>query len=187
MALTAVLLAGGESRRMGRDKATALWRGRPLWEVQLEKLRTLRPAKILVSARTEPLWHPANVGLVLDETSEGGPISGLIAALNSLETDHLLVLAIDLPHMTTEHLSVLSGQMKHGRGIVPMVGERAEPVCAIYPKEAVTVFRRALSERQFSMQPLVRELIDLNMLWARPVLPEEELLYQNVNEPSDLE
>jgi molybdopterin-guanine dinucleotide biosynthesis protein A len=48
MALTAVLLAGGESRRLGRDKATIDWGGRPLWELQLEKLRALNPAEILL-------------------------------------------------------------------------------------------------------------------------------------------
>ena len=42
MTISAVLLAGGESKRMGCDKAALAWRGRPLWEWQIEKLRVLR-------------------------------------------------------------------------------------------------------------------------------------------------
>ena len=45
MNISAVLLAGGESRRMGQDKATLLFRGKPLWQIQLELLRKLEPAE----------------------------------------------------------------------------------------------------------------------------------------------
>ena len=41
MNVSAVLLAGGESRRMGKDKATLLFRGKPLWQIQFERLRKL--------------------------------------------------------------------------------------------------------------------------------------------------
>ena len=51
MTLSAVLLAGGESRRMGRDKATIVFRGQPLWQRQIALLRDLQPEKIFVSVR----------------------------------------------------------------------------------------------------------------------------------------
>ena len=54
MNLSSVLLAGGESRRMGKDKATALFRGKPLWQIQLDLLRKLEPSEIFLSARTDP-------------------------------------------------------------------------------------------------------------------------------------
>src|ERR687892_190853 len=50
MNISAVLLAGGQSRRMGRDKAIILFRGKPLWQIQLGLLRKLQPAEIFVSA-----------------------------------------------------------------------------------------------------------------------------------------
>jgi molybdopterin-guanine dinucleotide biosynthesis protein A len=54
MNISAVLLAGGQSRRMGRDKATILFRGKSLWQIQLDLLHKLQPAEIFVSARTDP-------------------------------------------------------------------------------------------------------------------------------------
>ena len=139
MRITAVLLAGGKSRRMGRDKATIEWRGRPLWEWQIEKLRALRAEKIFLSTQSDVPWRPADVELLLDAPPSRGPLSGLVAALASTEADHLLTLAVDMPFMSTEHLRLLCGLAENGMGVIPMIDRRAEPLSAIYPKEAHTV------------------------------------------------
>src|SRR5215468_5158327 len=80
--VSAVLLAGGESRRMGVDKATFLFRGKPLWQIQLETLRSLRPAEIFVSARIDPPWRCDGILFVADVPPSRGPLSGLAASMN---------------------------------------------------------------------------------------------------------
>src|SRR5438552_4706439 len=102
MRTTAVLLAGGKSRRMGRDKATIEWRGRPLWEWQIEKLRALCVEKIVLSTQSDVPWRPPDVELLPDIPPSRGPLSGLAAALASTEADQLLALAVDMPFMSTE-------------------------------------------------------------------------------------
>src|SRR5438094_7110110 len=66
MKISAVLLAGGESRRMGRDKASIALDGKLLWQNQLELLRTLNPTEIFISARSDPEWRPHDVMFVAD-------------------------------------------------------------------------------------------------------------------------
>lgn len=187
MSFSAVLLAGGESRRMGRDKATVQWRGRPLWEWQIERLRELDPEKILVSARSDVSWRPADAELIVDVASSRGPLSGLAAALSSIETDHLIALAVDMPFMPAEHLRHVCGLAVKGVGVVPMIDGKAEPLCAIYPKEAREVFRGALRTEDFSLQPIVRKLVALNMLMEMPVPDSEREFYRSINEPQDLD
>jgi molybdopterin-guanine dinucleotide biosynthesis protein A len=187
MAVTAVLLAGGESRRMGRDKATLVWHGRPLWEWQIEKLRKLRPAKILISAKSDLPWRPADVDLVLDVIPSRGPLSGLAAALACMETEHLLALAVDMPFMTTEHLRLLCDLATDGVGVIPMIDGDAEPLGAIYPNESRAVFLEALESNNFSLQPIVGKLVALNMLRVMPVSGSACRLYQSINEPGDLD
>ena len=187
MTFTAVLLAGGESRRMGSDKATLRWRGRPLWEWQLEKLRALTPERILLSARSDLPWRPSDVELLPDIPPSRGPLSGLAAALDTMETDHLLALAVDLPFMTTEHLRFLCERARPGTGIVPMIKGTAEPLSAIYPGTARTHFLEALPLDDSSLQPIVRRLVALNMLQAFPVPDEEHQFYKNVNKPEELD
>jgi molybdenum cofactor guanylyltransferase len=187
MRITAVLLAGGKSRRMGRDKATIEWRGRPLWEWQIEKLCALRAERIFLSTQSDVPWRPADVELLLDVPPSRGPLSGLAAALASTETYHLLALAIDMPLMSTEHLRLLCGLAENGMGVIPMIDGRAEPLSAIYPKEARAVFVEALQSDNLSLQPIVASLVASNMLQVMPISGRAREFYKNINALQDLD
>jgi molybdenum cofactor guanylyltransferase len=187
MTISAVLLAGGKSRRMGRDKATMLFRGAPLWKIQLELLRGLQPEEIFISAASDPPWRPADVDFVPDEQPSRGPLSGIAAALSRMKSDHLLVLAIDTPFIGEDYLRSLCAQIGAGRGVVPMIEDRAEPLIAIYPRDAEVEFSSALSGRDFSLQPLVQKLIEVGKLHSIQVSTQERALFRNLNEPQDLD
>jgi molybdopterin-guanine dinucleotide biosynthesis protein A len=187
MTFTAVLLAGGESRRMGKDKATIVFRGQPLWQRQIELLRSLRPEKIFISARKDPSWLPSETESLLDEPPFRGPLSGLTRALVSMQTSHLAVLAIDMPFMTSEQMRILWRLATTGCGVLPMIGDRAEPLAAIYPREAGTDFRAALAGHDFSLQKLVRNLATANLVQMFSVPAKDEPLYRSVNEPGDFQ
>jgi molybdenum cofactor guanylyltransferase len=187
MNVSAVLLAGGESRRMGRDKATVLFRGKPLWQIQLETLRSLRPAEIFVSARTDPLWRPADVPLIADIPPSCGPLSGLAASLAKIHTAHLLALAIDLPFMTENYLHSICDAIEPSRGVVARIENRAEPLAAIYPREAEIDLRTALAGMDFSLQNIVRQLVTSGKLLEISVTQQERPLFRNVNNLSDVD
>src|SRR5205085_10970028 len=130
---------------MERDKATIEFNGRPLWKRQLEILRAVQPEEMAVSARAMPSWLPDGVELLLDDPPSRGPLSGLTKALAAVRTTHLLALAVDMPFMTSEQLAILRELAGEGRGVVPVIGERAEPLAAIYPAEAAVNFATALA------------------------------------------
>jgi molybdenum cofactor guanylyltransferase len=187
MNISGVLLAGGESRRMGKDKATILFRGKPLWQIQLELLRKLNPAEILLSARTDPVWRPIDVQFVADDPPSRGPLSGLAASLSRLKTTHLLALAIDMPFITEQYLKFLCDQIEPGTGVVPTIDNRAEPLAAIYPREASVDFQSALAGADFSLQTMARRLVETGKLREIFVTEEEKKLFLNMNEVSDLQ
>jgi len=186
MELSAVLLVGGVSRRMGRDKATLEICGRSLWRTQLELLWTLQPEKIFVSARTDPAWRPPEVQLVLDAPPSRGPLSGLAATLEQVRGSHLLGLAVDLPFMTERWLRFLCNQVEAGCGAIPIIGDRLEPLVAIYPIEARDAFAAAINGTDFSLQTLARRLVDQSKLRLVAVAKADEPLFRNLNRPEDL-
>jgi molybdenum cofactor guanylyltransferase len=186
LSLSAVLLAGGESRRMGTDKATFVFRGKPLWQVQLETLQKLRPKEIFVSARIDPPWRREDVLFVADLPPSRGPLSGLAASMNQMTTTHLLALAIDMPWMTNEYLELLCAQMEPGRGVLPKIDDRAEPLAAIYPRQAAIETSKTLAGTDFSLRSLAFDLVAVGKLRAVPVRQQEEKFFRNINELSDL-
>jgi len=186
MNISAVLLAGGASRRMHKDKATLVIRNKPLWQIQLDLLQKLRPAEIFVSARTDPSWRPHHVQFVADDPPSRGPLSGLTATLARIQSNHLLALAIDMPFMYEGHLRALYDKIQPGCGILPMIGDRVEPLAAIYPVEARIEFIKALSGTNFSLQTLTNRLVKMRRLHVVEVSKGEQRFYWNLNEPSDL-
>src|SRR5207249_10149110 len=186
MTLTAVLLAGGESRRMGTEKATIVFNGEPLWQRQIKLLRHLGPENILVSARAERSWRPADTELVLDQPPSRGPISGLTAALGRTRTSHLIALGVDMPFVTTAQLQDLCRRASAGCGVVPTIEELVEPLAAVYPVEAYADFTAALTGNDWSLQSLVRRLADEGKVQLVNVVDAEVELYRSLNEPQDL-
>lgn len=101
--VTGILLAGGESSRMGRDKALLPLRGRPLWEQVQATLAATGCARVLVSG--------ANVGGIADVQPGLGPLAGIASVIgnqgDALSKDWLLVVPVDLPLLTPEALRLL--------------------------------------------------------------------------------
>ncbi|MGC8487143.1 MAG: molybdenum cofactor guanylyltransferase, partial [Clostridia bacterium] len=90
--LAGVLLMGGESRRMGRDKGIIAIDGMPLWERHWELLGTVARPRY----RTVPSGQPPGEGILPDPAPSPGPLPGIAAALAAMPGDWLLVLAVDL-------------------------------------------------------------------------------------------
>jgi molybdopterin-guanine dinucleotide biosynthesis protein A len=159
MSFAAVLLCGGKSTRMGRDKAFLDWHGRPLWQVQLEKLQQLSPQRLLVSCREEQNIV-SDAERVFDPIdSNDGPLGAITRCLELVRMP-LLVLAVDMPWMTVECLRehILPGGFFRGP-------HGFEALCAVYEPAMLQNMKNALAERRLALQhvieachPRVREL-----------------------------
>ncbi len=179
----AVLLAGGRSTRMGRDKATLLIDGQQLWQRQLDKLRALRPRELFISGRRDGPYAGAGCEIIEDAVPDLGPLGGVAAALSRAESPLVLVLAVDLPAMTVEFLSDL---LRAGRSVVPQNADYFEPLAAVYPASALPIAAALLEQADRSMQRFVRRLIADDLTVNRPLTATDQRLFQNVNQVRDL-
>jgi molybdopterin-guanine dinucleotide biosynthesis protein A len=186
VSFTAVLFVGGESRRMGSDKALLTCStGEPFWSKQLQMLGALHPRFTWISGRTMPAWCPIGVEVVLDVPPSRGPLSGLCACLARLETTHLLALAIDLPRMTTEHLRRLGAMAQTGHSLIPVNGDYFEPLCAIYSKSCESAAASLLGSSDNSLQSFSKTLVAQKLASPYYLSAVEKSLYFNVNRRED--
>jgi molybdopterin-guanine dinucleotide biosynthesis protein A len=136
MNFSAVILAGGKSSRMGRDKAWLEVDGEPLLARQIQLVRATGAREILISGRADGDYAPFGCPVVRDEWPGAGPLGGLAAALEAALAPLLLVLAVDMPHMTEDCLRRLFGECTETTGAIPRVNGQIEPLAAFYPKTA---------------------------------------------------
>jgi molybdenum cofactor guanylyltransferase len=147
-ALAAAVLAGGSSRRMGRDKATLRVGGVELARGVVEAASRVADPVVLVA----PEGHPAAAlarrsGLRLVADPGEGPLPAIVAALRAVQAPHLLVLAADHPRLRAALLDLLVAERAGGEAVACRRGPRLEPLVAVYQRAAALAAAGALLER----------------------------------------
>ena len=184
---TGAVLAGGRSNRMGRDKATIpLPNGFALLDQALHTLKSAGARELLVSVRQVQTYGRPETHEVTDSVENCGPLAGLLAALDAAATDHVVVLAVDLPAMPPDYLRKLLAASSPKRGAVPQQGDFFEPLAAVYPRIAADSARDALSAGRFSLQTWVGTLATSGIIHPLMVEPSETGFFANWNRPNDI-
>ncbi|HEX8678793.1 MAG TPA: molybdenum cofactor guanylyltransferase [Chthoniobacterales bacterium] len=183
---SAVLLAGGKSSRMGRDKAFVEIDGVPLWQRQLRLLEQLAPAEIYLAGPPREEWNDAACTVIPDAQEDSGPLAGIVSALRRSRTPLLLALAVDLPNITSDYLERLLDLCTNDRGVVPRT-DRFEPLVAIYPARALSTAEQLLSARSYSLQAFARRCVAEHFVVEHQVAPADTALFLNMNTPAALD
>lgn len=186
---SAVLLAGGRSVRMGRDKALLPHpgSGQPLVLHQLATLRAAGAAEVFLSVREGADYPqvPADVPRLHDDGARG-PMAGIAAGLAAARQPRLLVLAVDLPGVPPTLLRDWLGRTPSNQGFVLLGPHGTEPLCALYPRAALPFFNHALVAGRFALRDVVAELLAAGLLHPLPLTPAEHEALANWNTPYDL-
>jgi molybdenum cofactor guanylyltransferase len=183
----AAVLAGGASRRMGRDKATMDVGGVELAARVLAAAAQVADPVVLVA----PEGHPARRLATRAVTDPGrGPLAALAAALGALDAGHVLVLAGDHPELRTELLAHLVALAPGGEAVACRRGPRLEPLVAVYqraPALAAARARLAVAGGDRSLLGLLaglRTLVVEEPRW-RPLDPDGRS-FVDLDDPADL-
>ena len=187
--LDGVVLAGGSSRRLGRDKATLRFGGAPLLKIVVGRLTQICDHVVVAVDRPEryqELRLPAK--LVADAAPGLGPISGLQSGLQACEAEHVLVVACDLPFLNMDLLRYMADLPRSYQALVPWSEDRWQPLCAIYARSCLKVVDAMVSAGGGSMHKLLDQL-DVQRPDEEEMrrLDPQRLSFLNLNERSDLD
>lgn len=158
VAVAGAVLAGGRSRRMGRDKALVELDGRPMVRLVLDALADASIAPRVVVGGDAARLSAIDVEVVPDVFPGAGPLGGVVTALEHfvLDAAHVLVVACDLPDVGTGALRPLLERLQPtgARGVPDVVVARAgdvQPMCAVWATSLAGDLRRVFEGGERSM------------------------------------
>ncbi|MDR3087870.1 MAG: molybdenum cofactor guanylyltransferase, partial [Azoarcus sp.] len=143
---TALILAGGDSRRMGRDKTALRLGGRSLLQRALDSMNTLFPVTLVSIRKTRA--DIGNVAQVHDEVPDAGPLAGLCAGLRKARTPWVFAVAVDMPFLLPEVIEHLALMRAGRQAVVPLVDGHLQPLMAFYATTALPTLRAALDREE---------------------------------------
>ncbi|ACB75026.1 molybdenum cofactor guanylyltransferase [Opitutus terrae] len=187
-ALAGAVLAGGESRRMGRDKARLRLRGETLAQRQVRVLREAGAEPVVIVRRAEQRMSVRAVEQVCDEFVGAGPLAGVQAALKAAAAAGarwIAVLAVDMPAIEAAWFGDLRRACRKGKGAVVRHADGFEPLAAIYPINALATAERRLRRGERSMQRFVAALVRQRKMRVVALPEEERWRVANWNRPED--
>ena len=184
---TAVILAGGKSSRMGRDKTQLIYRGQTLLAGAVERFSASFD-RVYLSIGDPEKYPDIKAERVIDLYPGCGPMAGLHAALLKTPDDGVFLAAADLPFSSPEAaLKVMELCGDHASAVIVGEGGKFEPAFGYYKKSLLTFIEKHLSEGRYKMMQL------FDVLPCRHVTPDElgelwrEDMLDNLNYPEDYE
>jgi molybdopterin-guanine dinucleotide biosynthesis protein A len=160
--LHALILCGGTSRRMGRDKATLDFAGEPMLARVVRRLSATIPLEniVCVAAQGQALPPlPAQVRVVFDRQEDCGPLEGLATGLSALaDADAVFVTTCDAPLIVPELPAFLARQLKNHDAVVPRIDGQLYPLTAVYRPRVAKIADERLERGERRVIDWVAEL-----------------------------
>ena len=181
------VVAGGRSRRMGRDKALLPWNGSTLLDHAVGRLQAVC-ADVAILCGAERRYEDRGIRVETDAVADAGPLGGIYTGLLTVGPGAGVFLGVDLPLVTVDLLRRLL-QLSYGHdAVVPLSAHGPEPLCAVYRSTCVDPIRRRLEGGQLKATSFWP---DVDVLQVGPGhlagLGPLDDLFRNINTPEDHE
>ena len=190
MKVSAIILAGGRSQRLGQNKALTAIGGKTLIERVIERLRPLTSQLLVITSSERTGWLPAGEADVLVDLYPGkGSLAGIYTGLVAARSSHSIVVACDMPFLNTGLLRYMIELSPDFEAVVPRLGEgRVEPLHAIYARSCLDGMKLRLERNQLEVHSFLDSIRVRHIERAECERLDPQLLsFFNINYPADLE
>jgi len=192
---SAIILAGGFSKRFGRDKGLVKLKGKPLIMYLLEKVANVVDKKVIVVGSESqkdvfsPLFEPV-ADVVVDKYDGNGPLVGALTGFETVQSEYSLLLPCDTPFLSSEIAVLLLDCCIRRDAVIPRWPNGwIEPLQATYrTKSAITATKKALEQGKMDMRSMISYLRGIRYISTIVLqkLDPELLTFLNINTLADL-
>ena len=178
----AFILAGGQSSRMGTDKALVPFRGMPMMQYGIQMLSDVFTSITIVSNHES--HRQFGLEVIPDAFDKIGPLGGIIAGLRHSTTKLNFFMACDMPMVTPQLISRLLQTANAHDCITASYNGKSETLCTLYPKSALPLMEEMASKQQYRLfdvlDALKAHVVDVTHLC-------ESNPFININTPAELQ
>ncbi len=182
--ITAIILAGGKSRRMGSDKGLVPLNGKPMVQHVIEKAQSVAGRVMIITNQSG--YRHFGVPTYSDLIQDKGPLGGIYTGLHYSKTDYNLVLSCDIPLVPVSFLNKLANYRGNGCAYIPVHEGRQQPLCAVYKKEIVSRIKLSIEAGELSMHKFLTK-INTVFIDISDYETEYENWFANLNTPNELQ
>jgi len=180
MDATLVVLAGGDSRRMGRPKAWIEVGDTVLLRYVVERLAPAFSEVVVSFGEPEQMEQLVPYRVVFDRKRGAGPLAGLEAGLIAARHDVLFAVACDMPYVTQTTAQLAVAAARNSDAAIARHDGLFEPVCGAYRKTALPAIVGALDAGNYTAHDVAESL---DVTWLEGLDPAE---FESLNTPADL-
>jgi molybdopterin-guanine dinucleotide biosynthesis protein A len=188
--MVSIILAGGKSSRLGRNKALQTIGGKSLIQWVVDRLATLSTEIIIATARGEPIpcSSTARIRTVADTHPGRGPLAGIYSGLVASSGSRAIVVGCDTPFLNVSLLQYMSQICSTCGLVIPRIEGKVEPLCAVYSKDCVAPIGQLLKQNELKIIELFR-MVTVRYIEEDEIdsFDPEHLSFFNINSQADLD
>ncbi|MFQ5951787.1 MAG: molybdenum cofactor guanylyltransferase [Candidatus Omnitrophota bacterium] len=155
--ITGIILSGGKSARMGRDKAFILFSGKPLIGVMIDNLSAVC-VELIIATNKPYLYQEYNVQVSIDIIKDKGPLGGIHAGLIASRNMYNFVCACDMPFINRDLVGYMAENADGYDAVIVEHKQELEPLCAVYSKNCIEHIEKELYRGNLKMTDFLKSI-----------------------------
>ena len=195
-----IILCGGQSRRMGKDKGSLIIQDKPMIKHILSTLNHQINEVIIVlndksridkySEFIDPTDYTYTIKFVEDKIKNKGPLPGIMTGLSYISSDYALVLPCDSPYVSRDYINIMFGEIsENSQAIVPYHDDEnkiktSEPLHSIYDKNIIPEIEKLIGKDTLHIKGLIEKIETKFVLIDNKKILKKE--FRNLNRPEDI-
>lgn len=183
MQVTGIILSGGQSTRMGTDKALLLLKGKTLLENAIEICNPVCNEILISSNNSE--HEKFGYKIVPDEFTNCGPLSGIYSALKKSQTEWNFIISVDAAFVKPDFIHTLLNNANNFDAVVPYHNFGKEPLISMYNKSGLRVMLEHLQSKNLKIHNLLNAL-NTKYINSQSWVEKFPEIFRNLNRPDDL-
>jgi len=190
LSMTSIILAGGKSSRLGRNKSLQYIGDKSLVQWVVDRLTILSTEIIIATAHGEsiPFSSAVKIKTVADIYPGKGPLAGIHSGLIASPSSQAIVVSCDTPFLSVSLLKYMIQTAHSFDAVIPRIKDKVEPLCAVYSRNCLAPIQELLEQNELKISRLF-SMVSVRYIEEDEItrFDPEHLSFFNINNQADLE